>query len=230
MSGTNLPTTPAQKAFLEKIGAISKRVDQSKIAAALKKEPPKLLFSMDATQSREATWDIAQDLTRTMFDQMPGGLKIALAYHGGGRLKEVSEFRTDLEYFKRKVAEVRCDAGQTALCPILEKATQENGLSALIYIGDAYEEGEYRTLARDLKLKKVPCFFFLEGNDPAAKRAFSEIAEITGGAVFPFEMTSLGKAKDRLDAIAAFAAGGTQLLKEKAASLPAASELLKLLP
>lgn len=230
MNDKNLPSMPEKKAFLDKIGAIAKRPDQSKIAAALRKDPPKLLFSMDATASREATWDIAQDLTQSMFDQIPGGLKIALAYHGGGRLKEVSEFRSDVQYFKKKVSEVSCDPGTTALCEILDHAANERGLSALIYIGDAYEEGDYKALARELKLRKIPCFFFLEGQDPTAKRAFSEIAEITSGAVFPFDMASLEKAKARLDAIAAFAAGGMQLLKEKAASLPAASELLKLLP
>jgi hypothetical protein len=227
MSSKNLPEKSSKSAFLEKVGALSKPKDNSKLASALKKTP-KLLFSMDATASRQASWDAAQQITLSMFDVIPGGLKIALAHHGGGRLREVTEFKDDPAFFKEKIAGVRCVAGETALCEVLANAVEIPGLNSLIYIGDAFEEniGTAIETAHKLKSKGVTCFMFQEGDNPYVHEAFTKIAEITGGAVFPFSMDSLTRVRERLDAIAAFAAGGVQLLQTKRASLPAASELI----
>lgn len=230
MSSKNLPEKAAHKAFLEKASALAKQKDSSKIALALKKTP-KLLFSMDATASRQPSWDVAQKITLSMFDVIPGGLKIALAYHSAGRLQTVTEFRDDAGYFKDQIAAVRCQAGNTALCEILDTACDTPGLSSLIYIGDCFEE-RFETavaLAQRLKEKGVPCFIFQEGDDFRAADAFKAIAEITGGAVFPFEMDSLVRVREKLDAIAAYAAGGMKLLQAKRASLPGATELIALL-
>jgi hypothetical protein len=228
MSSKNLPEKSSKSAFLEKVGALSKPKDSSKLASALKKTP-KLLFSMDATASRQASWDVAQEITLSMFDVIPGGLKIALAHHSGGRLREVTDFKDDPGFFKDKISGVRCVAGETALCEVLENASEIPGLSSLIYIGDAFEErlGIAEELAHKLKAKGVPCFMFQEGDDPGTHEAFSRIAEITGGAVFPFAMDSLARVRERLDAIAAYAAGGIKLLQQKQVSLPAAKELIE---
>ncbi len=225
---SNLPANAKHKDFLAKIKKSNKKVvNRSKLAKAVEKTP-KLLFSMDATASRQHTWEVAQDITVSMFDVLPGGLKIALAYHGGGSLREVSNFRDNASYFKDKVKGVRCMAGHTALCEILEEAVEINGLSALIYIGDCFEEGKHKaeSLARKLKVKKVPCFMFIEGDDPEAQKAFAMIAEITGGALFPFEMAATIRVKEKLEAIAAYAAGGMKLLRERQGSLPGAKDLI----
>jgi hypothetical protein len=223
----NLPEKSSKTAFLEKVGALSKPKDTSKIAVALQKTP-KLLFSMDATASRQPTWDVAQEITFSMFDVIPGGLKIALAHHCGGRLQPVTEFRDDPKYFKDQIAAVRCVAGNTALCEVLDTACDIPSMTALIYIGDCFEENLDSAIhhAQKLKAKGVRCFMFQEGNDPTAHEAFNAIAEITGGAVFPFAMDSLVVAREKLEAIAAYAAGGMKLLQEKRASLPGASELI----
>jgi hypothetical protein len=223
----NLPEKSSKRAFLDKVGALSKTKDNSKIALALKKTP-KLLFSMDATASRQPSWDVAQEITLSMFDVMPGGLKIALAYHSGGHLKAVTDFRADAAYFKDQIAGVQCEAGLTALCEILESASEIPALSSLIYIGDCFEErlDTASRLAQKLKTNGVRCFMFLEGDDGEAREAFNTIAEITGGAVFPFEQQSLVRVKEKLDAIAAFSAGGMKLLKENQGRLPGARELI----
>lgn len=228
MSSKNLPEKSSKSAFLEKVGALSKPKDSSKLASALKKTP-KLLFAMDATASRQASWDVAQEITLSMFDVIPGGLKIALAHHSGGQLREVTDFKDDSSFFKKKINAVRCVAGETALNQVLENASEIPGLNSLIYIGDAFEENPASAfeIARKLKAKGVPCFLFQEGDNPYVKETFTSIAEITGGAVFPFAMDSLLHVRERLDAIAAFAAGGMKLLQEKRASLPAARELIE---
>ncbi len=229
---TNLPTKSAKQSFLEKAKALSKpnKVDSTKIAAALK-ITPKLLFSMDATASRQGSWDVAQQITSSMFDVIPGGLKIALAHHSGGELGHVTAFRDDPAFFKSEIAKVRCRAGETALCEILEEATKISRLSTLIYIGDCFEESLERAkaLSEELKEKKVPCFMFIEGRDPMAQSAFNLIAEITGGAVFPFELEAVIHIKEKLDAIAAYAAGGIKMLTAKRAELPGAQALLSAL-
>ncbi|NRA46534.1 MAG: hypothetical protein HRU09_16405 [Oligoflexales bacterium] len=162
----NKPATK-NKAFLERIrkgkASVTTRSSTDKINRAVnKKSRPKLLFSMDATASREHSWLIAQDITSSMFDEVPGELDVALAYHGGGILKNVSPFKSNAKQFKDAVSVVRCDAGPTALNAILQEASEVNGLKAMIYIGDCYEEPfvEAEYYARQLKLKGTRAFMF----------------------------------------------------------------------
>ena len=66
------------------------KADSTKLAKALERKNPRLLFSMDATASRQAAWNIAKEITGAMFDAIPGELDVALAYHGGGFLQDVT--------------------------------------------------------------------------------------------------------------------------------------------
>lgn len=220
-----------KNSFLAKVKSKSKpakKVDLAKVRKAVERAP-RLLFTMDATGSRSHTWELAQEITLSMFDVMPGELEIALGYHGGGKLKEITPFKTSKEYFKEKVSGVYCDSGWTDLCSILRAATEIKELNALIYIGDAFEESEETAyeIARILAEKKTPCFMFIEGENRAATEVFRKIAKITGGALFPFENNSPKDVSDKLAAIAAFAGGGKQLLSKMAKQLPSAKLLLE---
>jgi hypothetical protein len=79
---------------------------------AISTENPRLLFSMDATASREPAWDIARELTGAMFEAIPGELDVALAYHSASRLQEVTPFTWGLSsnctetYAKAKIIAV----------------------------------------------------------------------------------------------------------------------------
>jgi hypothetical protein len=91
----SLPTTPRQpvqrRAFLEKVRrstAVASSSPREVLAKALAPSGrPRLLFAMDATASREPAWNIAKEITGAMFAAVPGALDVALAYHGGGRLR-----------------------------------------------------------------------------------------------------------------------------------------------
>lgn len=236
----NLPAKSNRTSFLDKVRsskAISATPKQETLSKALKNESrPRLLFSMDATASREAAWNIAKEITDAMFKAVPGTLDVALAYHGGGRLQELTPFSPDAKAFLNQLHTVRCQAGMTALNDILDKAIEVNKLKALIYIGDCFEENSDAAieLAQQLKLKGVRCFIFhdtssgSQGYDvAAAHEVFGKIAQITGGALLPFDETSPQLVKQLLEAIAFYAVQGLKALEQKAKYLPAARLLLE---
>lgn len=236
----NLPAKRDHSSFLDKVRsskAISATAKQEILAKAIAvTQRPRLLFAMDATASREASWNVAKEITGAMFEAVPGELDVALAYHSGGRLREMTPFSSEARAFLDKVQSVHCFAGRTALNEILDKASITPGLKALIYIGDCFEEDprEAVELAQQLKLKGVRCFIFHDtssqeqGYDTeAARTAFDEIARITGGALLPFDETSPDLVRELLAAIAIYAAGGMKALQQKTKLLPAARLLLE---
>lgn len=236
----NLPAKCDRAGFLDKVrsrSAISATPKQQTLAKALKNESrPRLLFSMDATASREASWNVAKEITDAMFKAVPGALDVALAYHGGGHLQEITPFSSDTKAFLDKVHTVHCQAGMTALNEILDEATEISRLKALIYIGDCFEENLDAAieLAQQLKLKGVRCFMFHETssgslgyNVDTAHEVFGKIAQITGGALLPFDENSPQMVKQLLEAIAFYAVQGIKALEQKAKYLPAARLLLQ---
>lgn len=236
----NLPAKSDRSSFLDKVRsskAISATPKQEILTKAIAhQERPRLLFAMDATASREASWNIAKEITGAMFEAVPGELDVALAYHSGGRLREMIPFSSEARAFLDKVQAVRCSAGRTALNEILDKAAKAPRIKAIIYIGDCFEENptEAVEIAQQLKLKGVRCFIFhdtssqLQGYDTeAARKAFERIAQITGGALLPFDETSPDLVRELLAAIAIYAAQGIKALQQKTKLLPAARLLLE---
>jgi hypothetical protein len=123
----NLPAKSARASFLDKVRsskAISATPKQETLAKALTNESsPLLLFAMDATASREQSWNIAKQITGAMFKAVPGALDVALAYHSGRQLREITPFSPDAKVFLDKVHLVGSQAGTTALNDVLDKAT-----------------------------------------------------------------------------------------------------------
>ena len=68
--------------------------------------------------------------------------------------------------------------------------------------------------------------FLRDGNDRTAARVFPKLAVLTGGAVLPFDLSSLGRLRELLGAVAVLAVGGEHLLEEKRETLPGAVLLL----
>lgn len=235
----NLPAKSDRSSFLDKVRsskAMSATPKQEILAKAIAhKQRPRLLFAMDATASRQASWNVAKEITGAMFEALPGELDVALAYHSGGRLQEMTQFSSQAKAFLDKVQSVRCSAGGTALNQILDAAVCAQGLKALIYVGDCFEENPTLAveIAQQLKLKGVRCFIFHDNSSQAqgydtqsAQRVFDEIARITGGAVLPFDETSPDLVRELLAAIAIYAAQGMKALQQKTKLLPAARLLL----
>jgi hypothetical protein len=175
----------------------------------------RLMFAMDATASREPTWDRACHLQAEMFQATDGlgGLDVQLVfYRGFGECKSSPWASTSDELVSRMV-KVRCLGGRTQLRKVLRhaiKATDQKRVNALVFVGDCFEEeiDEVCDAAGELGVRGVPAFLFQEGNDPIATSAFRQIARLTGGAHCSFDLSSAAQLRELLSAVAVFAAGG----------------------
>jgi hypothetical protein len=183
----------------------------------------RLIFALDATASRQPTWDQAAQIQGEMFVQTAalGGLEIQLCcYRGFGEFK-VSPWLTRSADLLRMMTSVFCRAGQTQIRKVLKHAineTKARRVAALVFVGDCVEEDidKLGSLAGELGVLGVPAFMFHEGNDPLAEFAFKEIAHLTHGAYCRFDPGAAGTLKDLLSAVAVFAAGGRRALEDLA--------------
>jgi hypothetical protein len=112
--------------------------------------------------------------------------------------------------------------GSTQIKRVLAHARDEARrakVGALVFIGDAMEENPdtLASLAGELALLGVKAFMFQEGQDPAARRTFAEIARLTGGAYGAFDAGASARLAALLRAAAAYAAGGHAALAREAA-------------
>ncbi len=181
----------------------------------------RLIFAMDATASREPTWDRACHIQGQMFTETEalGGLEIQLVfYRGFGQCRASPWLDSSAELVRRMLA-VRCLGGQTQIARVLKHAlaeTRRRKVNALVFVGDCMEEGvdELSRHAGELGVLGVPCFMFQEGDDPVAARAFRQIAKLSGGAYCPFDSASASHLRDLLSAVAVYAAGGRAALAD----------------
>lgn len=180
----------------------------------------RLIFAMDATMSRQPTWDMALALQADMFHAVRdvGGLDVQLVYFRGAGECRASRWVADADALARLMTTVDCRGGYTQLGKVLGHARQEaekRKVSALVYVGDCMEEGIDDVCARagELALHGVPVFLFQEGHDATAEVAFREIARLTKGAWCRFDQGSAGELRALLQAVAVFAAGGRAALE-----------------
>ena len=182
----------------------------------------RLIFAMDATASREPTWDRACGIQGEMFEATAalGGLDVQLVFYRGFNECKASKWMTAAPALHRAMRAVFCIGGQTQIARVLGHAiavARDGGqVNALVFVGDAMEESldELLGLAGELGLLNVPCFVFHEGGNPVAARAFKEIARVTRGAYCPFDAGSAEQLRALLGAVAAFAAGGRRALAD----------------
>jgi len=183
----------------------------------------RLLFAMDATASREPTWDLAARIQGEMFEATRdiGGLAVQLAFFRGFGEFKVSTWLTAPKDIHRLMNGVFCLAGQTQVEKVLKHARNEatrSAIRAVVYVGDCFEEDVDRVgqTAGELGLLGVPVFLFHEGHDPDGERAFRHIAKLSGGAYVHFDAASADMLKKLLGAVAVFAAGGRGALDDYA--------------
>ncbi len=179
----------------------------------------RLVFAMDATASREPTWDRACHIQGQMFTETAalGGLEVQLVFYRGFGECRASRWAASAPELLHLMSGVRCAGGQTQIRKILAHAIRETGkrkVDAVVFVGDAMEEDIDRLchLAGELGLLGVPVFLFHEGGDPIVRRAFEQIARLSGGAYCPFDSSSAQQLRDLLSAVAVYAAGGRQAL------------------
>jgi hypothetical protein len=180
----------------------------------------RLIFAMDATMSRQPTWDMALALQADMFRAVKavGGLDVQLVYFRGAGECRASKWVSDPDALARLMTSVACHGGYTQIRKVLSHARREadkKKVNALVYVGDCMEEevDELCGRAGELALLGVPVFLFQEGMDPRAERAFRELARLTKGAYCRFDAGSAAQLRELLSAVAVYAAGGHKALQ-----------------
>jgi hypothetical protein len=193
----------------------------------------RLIFALDATMSRQPTWDLAQALQAKMFQAAAGlgGLEVQLVYFRGFNECRASKFVSGGQGLAELMGRIEVRGGETQIRKVLAHARDEAKrakVGALVFVGDAMEENPERlaALAGELGLQGVKAFMFQEGADPAARRTFNEIARLTGGAYSAFDAGASARLEALLRAAAAYAAGGQAALARQADADPAARLLL----
>jgi len=193
----------------------------------------RLIFAMDATMSRQPTWDRALNIQAEMFRETArvGGLDVQLVYFRGFRECQASRWVSDPEALARLMTKVDCRGGNTQIGRILSHVLKEAGqhrVNAVVYVGDCMEENvdSLCRTAGEIGLLGVPVFMFQEGYEPIAESAFREIARLTRGAYCRFDAASARQLKDLLSAVAVYAAGGRRALVDLSKSRGGEARLL----
>ncbi len=182
----------------------------------------RLVFALDATMSRQPTWDLALSVQGRMFDTAAalGGLDVQLVYFRGLHECRASPFVSAGAGLARFMSRISVEGGNTQIGRVLRHVRDEARrarVGVLVYVGDAIEErvDPLCALAGELALLGVKAFMFHEGHDPAAARAFGEIARLTGGAYAAFDASAPDRLAGLLAAAAAYAAGGRSGLETR---------------
>lgn len=180
----------------------------------------RILFALDATASRQETWDHASHLQNEMFAAAGklGGLQLKLCYFRGFNEFNSSTWLQQADLLTKVMNGVHCAPGHTQISKVLNLALKETRLQqiqAVIYIGDSMEESADHLcqMAGELGLLRTPVFVFQEGNELVAKRTMKEIARLSGGAYHAFNSHSAELLKQLLTAVAVYAAGGKKALQ-----------------
>ena len=202
--------------FIARMQAVTPRTDAGR---------GRLVFAMDATMSRQPTWDMALHLQADMFSAVGqiGGLDVQLVYFRGHDECRASRWVAEPEALARLMTTVGCAGGYTQIRKVLAHARQEaerRRVHALVYVGDAMEEeiDDLCGRAGELALLGVPAFVFQEGSEARTERAFREIARLTKGAYCRFDAGAADQLRDLLMAVAVYAAGGRRALENMAAA------------
>jgi hypothetical protein len=221
MSKDRSDHTPAPAATSRaEIDAFLSRVDALGPTAVAGKRG-RLIFALDATMSRQPTWDTACRLQADMFREAAaiGGLDIQLVYYRGLAECRASPWVAEPTRLGALMSRIDCRGGHTQIGKVLAHARHENDkakVGTLVFVGDAMEEtlDDLCAGAGELGLRNIPAFMFQEGYDPVCEQAFREIARLTRGAYCRFTPGAAHELAELLRAAAAYAAGGMKALAD----------------
>jgi hypothetical protein len=207
--GESAPAKSQLDAFLEEV---------KQLASGGQGGRGRLIFALDATASRQLTWDTACKLQAEMFHEAgASGLDLQLVYYRGLGECRASRWLSDSAQAVNTMSKIMCRSGHTQIGRILDHAAKETKLlpvSALIFVGDAFEEEQDTIIpaAHELGRLGVRAFMFQEGDDREVERVFREIACLTRGAYCRFDPGAARQLAELLRAVAAFVTGGTAAL------------------
>src|SRR5262249_41476832 len=179
----------------------------------------RLIFALDATASRNDTWDMACHLQGDMFKTVAstGGLSVQLGYYLDLSECRSSRWVTDTNELTRLMTRIHCRAGRTQIGKVLAHAKRETDLlkvSALVFVGDACEEEDDELIpaANALGQAGGAGFIFPGGNNHAGEHTFREITRVTHGAYCRFDSGSAKQLGELLKLVAVYAVGGKEAL------------------
>jgi hypothetical protein len=204
----------------------------------------RLIFALDATASRRATWDLARDLQAKMFRAAApvGKLDVQLVYYRGAgedRECQASKWKSSGEEIVQLMNKIDCIGGMTQIGRVLKHTLRENErapVQRLVFIGDACEEIGDRYVVADLGLEEegvnelevslvdlagalgragVPIHIFQEGRDPDVMRLFRTLALRSGGEYCEFNPAKLDILAEQLGAVARLAVGDAMAITHK---------------
>ncbi len=195
-------------------------MQRSKNITEFVSKQPRLLFAIDATASRQPTWNSASKVQQEMF-QATGtiaSLAVQLAYYRGFQQFSASPWLSDSRQLARLMSTVQCEGGHTQIARLLRHALEEHRkvpVRAVVFIGDAVEESPDTLcdLAGQSGLLKLPLFLFQEGTERTVETTFRSMARLSGGAFARFDSSSAGTLAGLLGAVARYAAGGRAALE-----------------
>src|SRR3979411_1449845 len=104
----------------------------------------RLVFALDATMSRQPTWDMACALQADMFREAAalGSLDIRLVYYRGLNECRATGWISDSAQLARLMARIDCRGGNTQIGKVLSEARREataSAVRAVVFVGDAME-------------------------------------------------------------------------------------------
>jgi hypothetical protein len=179
----------------------------------------RLIFAIDATASRQPTWDLASQVQGQMFLEAGkyGGLEVQLLYFRGFGEMKATKFFGATTPLVQAMSGVACRAGHTQLAKVLKHVAREHErapVAAVILVGDFCEE-PLDAISHAAAQVRAPVYAFLEGDAPEGKAAFELIARATGGALIPFDANSPNQLRELLRAVAAYVVGGLEALADQ---------------
>ena len=222
---TDAPKTPVDKSSS---GDIAHFLKQASKIGSNRDGRGGLVFGLDATMSRQHTWDEAQTIQAEMFDAVKsaGGLDVQLVYFRGFGECRASRWVADTDALRTLMTGIQCRGGKTQIGKVLTHIRKETAkknptnpdrsrVDAMVFVGDAMEEDIdlLCNKAGELGLLGVPCFMFQEGTDPIAEKGFREISRLTKGAYMRFGPGSAASLAALLKAVARFVSGGRAALE-----------------
>lgn len=209
---------PARKSSSQEVAQF---LQKSKVISEFVEKQPRLLFAIDATASRQPTWDHARRLQQEMFlaSGKVATLAVQLCYYRGFGEFQASSWLTDSAALAYLMGQVRCEGGHTQISRLLRHAQEEHRKSsvrAIVFIGDAVEENPDALcdLAGQCGILKLPLFLFQEGGNPSVEQTFRTMAKLSGGAYARFNSSSGEVLAGLLGAVASYATGGRAALEK----------------
>ena len=185
----------------------------------------RLIFALDATMSRQPTWDQALTLQAQMFEEAGkvGTLDVQLVYFRGFGECRASRWVSDARGLRDLMTGIDCRGGNTQIGKVLSHARKETAkrkVNVMVFVGDALEEpiDDLATIAGELGMLGVRLFLFQEGRDAAVERGFRELARLSGGAYARFDPNAPQEFASLLRAAAAYATGGRRALEKSGAA------------